>query len=88
MIEKKKKLRELIGIEIDEISIVKSPANRKKFALIKSSEGYEKLIDVVSEFVSDDFDIDKGADFEEFLAAVETLKEYKDDLPDEVEDAM
>ncbi len=88
MIEKKKKLRELIGIEIDEISIVKSPANRKKFVLIKSLEGYERLIDVVSEFVSDDFDIEKGADFEEFLAAVETLKEYKDDLPGEVEDAM
>ena len=56
---RKKKARKLYDIEIDEITLCASPANRKKFYITKtegSMKDFNKAIDLAEKFLDEDIE--------------------------------
>lgn len=95
--------RKLFDIEINEITLCKSPANRKKFFIKKSQEKpMGKFIEDLKKFVADeDEDIEKALTEDEIAKAekisdkdAEALKEalgivsQYEDIPDDLEKAI
>jgi hypothetical protein len=82
---RRKGARELVDVEIDEISIVDNGANRKKFYIVKR-EGTMDLKKALEEFL-EGFDVEKALS-EDAIAAItkslEILSRYKSDFPDDV----
>ncbi len=90
--EKKKKARNLFDIEIDEISVVKSPASQKRFYIMKGDEEGQ-LINALDELmqgldeeaISNDID-ENGVT--PIIKALDIIKLYKKNCPDELESAF
>ena len=88
---RKEKARELFDIEIEEITLCKSPANRKKFFIMKRSQtmkDFDKAIDLAEEFLDEDIEKTEKVDGKKFKKAMECILAYKDDTPDELKDAI
>ena len=88
----KRKARKLYDIEIDEITLCASPANRKKFYITKRSQtmtkDFNKAIDLAEEFLDEDIEKSEKVDGKKFKKAMESILAYKDDMPDELKDAI
>jgi len=88
---RKEKARELFDIEIEEITLCKSPANRKKFFITKRSQtmkDFDKAIDLAEEFLDEDIEKVEKVDGKKLKKAIETILAYKEDTPDELKDAI
>jgi len=93
---RKKKLRDLIDIEVEEISLVDNPANKKKFLLTKNIGGIEMkdLIELLKNFIGKEDlkeEMLKGLDKETAEKTVEDLKvidAYRASFPGELNKAI
>jgi len=88
---RKKAPRRLVDIDVEEVSLCKSPANRKKF-FIKKMEGtmtkdYDEALKLVEEFVADDLEKSK-IDATILKEAMKTLISFKSDLYPELRNAI
>jgi len=89
---RKKKARKLYDIEIDEITLCASPANRKKFYITKRSQtmtkDFNNAIDMAEKFLDEDIEKTGKVDGKKLKKAMESILAYKDDMPDELKDAI
>jgi len=91
------KARFLKKVEVDEVSLVKRPATRRKFLIIKENIEMKELIVLLKEFIPEsdkiDYDEIEKADIKpEVLKALKsaltTLREFKDAMPPELVSAI
>lgn len=82
--EEKEKARKLHDIDIDEITLCASAANRKQFFITKASQ---PVIDAVNAFLGDDVE-KQDISIEDFVAAVKEIMLYKEDMPDKMKDSF
>ena len=88
---RKKKARKLYDIEIDEITLCKSPANRKKFYIRKTEDSmkdFDEAIALAEEFLDEDIEKTEKVDGKKLKKAMKSILAYKLDLPDELKDAI
>ncbi len=92
--EKKKKSRYLEEIEVDEITLCKSPASRKKF-YIKKQDERDQLSSAIDEFMRDSINTEEDVDeliegngVTEIIKALNAIKEMKSDTPDNMEESL
>ncbi len=80
--------RELHNVEPDEVSLVNRPANRVKFLLVKAAENLDSFFSEV--FKDDGYGYGELPEDtkKEVQAAIETLKKYQEDLPDDLAKAI
>lgn len=87
--EEKKKGRKLHDIDVDEITICEAGANRQRFFIRKSNQ---EILDAVGAFLKDGAGGEEIAkqdvSTEEFIAAIEELALYKEDMPDSMRTAV
>jgi hypothetical protein len=81
--------RKIENIEPNEVSLVSKPANRIKFLLVKSEQGFESLLSEIFKD-GDGYGYGELSDDtkKEVQAAIETLKKYQGDLPDDLAEAI
>ncbi len=79
---------ELHDVEPNEISLVNKPANRIRFLLLKSDENLDSFFSEV--FKDDGYGYGELPEDtkKEVQAAIETLKKYQEDLPDDLAKAI
>ena len=79
----KKKKRKLVDIDVDEITLCGSPANRKIFMIRKMGERMDEFFEAIELFL--DGTIGKATIGEvELKQAMKTLLAYKSDFPDDI----
>lgn len=87
----KRRGRRIENLEIEEISIVDEPANRRRFAIIKAADpGLAKLFSTFLDGIEENMrkaDIPAGA-IEALKSALEILNKFKNDFPDDVVAAL
>jgi len=84
-------MRELTELKIKKISLVGSPANKKSWLLLKSEDVVELTAALRDFFSPDAFDPDeikKAASKDELLEAMQMLKPFKENFPDDLEDGI
>jgi len=92
-------VRKLKNIDVEEISLVDVPANRKKFYFLKRSQTMEELLEILKGMFGDDVltaeEIEKAKEKElseeaskAIKGALNILNKYKDDMPPDVKDAI
>ena len=87
---RKKKPRHLVDIEVEEISLCTSAANRKKFYILKmgdSMKNFKEAMKLVEEFLDGGLEKSK-VDAAKLKKAMKTMMAYKDDFPDELKAAI
>jgi len=83
---RKLKPRKIKDIEISEITLCGSPANRKSFYITKGNRMSE-VIELIKQFLETEIEkLEVGET--EIKRAVETLLNYKPELPDDIEQAI
>lgn len=83
---RKKKPRKILDIDVDEITLCGSAANRKKFYVLKmgdSMKNFNEALKLVEEFLDGGLEKSK-VDAAKLKKAMKTMIIYKDDLPDEL----
>ena len=84
----KKKARKIYDLDIEEITICGSSANKKSFFIRKSDK---KIFDAIAEFLGAD-ELEKSEDFdadnESFIAGLKELSLYKDSMPEDMQEAL
>lgn len=88
--------RKLHNMEIEEVSLVDSPANMKNFLFYKQEKGdnkmNEKIREILKAFFGEDRQIQKMEKDDERATAVEkaveAIKNYREDMPEELEKAI
>ena len=88
----KKKPRKLIDIDVDEITLCGSAANRKKFFIKKMEDSmtkdFSEAMSLVEEFIADD-DLEKSKiDAQQLKEAMKTLVAFKSDLYPELKSSI
>jgi len=84
-------MRELTVLKIRKISLVGNPANKKSWLLLKSEDVVELTAALRDFFSPDAFDPDeikKTASKSELLEAMQMLKPFKENFPDDLEDGI
>jgi len=84
-------MKELVELKIKKISLVGSPANKKSWLLLKSEDVVELTAALRDFFSPDAFDPDeikKTASKDELLEAMQMLKPFKENFPDDLEDGI
>lgn len=73
-------------LRVNKISILTEalPANQLPLTILKSSEN-AGITTALDNFLEDEFEIEKAVDQDKFLAALELLKPYRSDMPDDVQ---
>lgn len=69
------KPRKMFDIEIDEVTLCKSPANRRKFFITKQEEPMKEFIEALKKFMADDEDKVDEALTKDEIAKVEKLSD-------------
>jgi len=83
---RKSKPRKIVDLDIDEITLCDSAANRKTFYITKRNK-MNKIIGLVEQYLETEIEkLEVGET--EIKRAVETLLNYKPELPDDVEQAV
>jgi len=83
---RKLKPRKIVDLEIDEITLCDSAANRKTFYITKRNRMSE-VIELIKQFLETEIEkLEVGET--EIKRAVETLLIYKPELPDDIEQAV
>jgi hypothetical protein len=87
--------KDLIDLEVEEISLVDAPASRKKWAMKKSAKGesLEELLHFLQDEGSEKNAMQKAEvlgneDFGDYLESLSVLKKYDGYLPGEILDAL
>lgn len=90
-----RKLRKLVDIDVDEVSIVDAAANRRRFYFVKREDKMDELKTLLKEIGVADGDAERIAKqdipadaLSALKGALKTLSKYKEDFPDDVAKAI
>ena len=90
---KRKKPRDLIDLDVEEVSLVDVPASKKKFLLIKRREEMKELINLLKKFTGKEIEeeVFEGVDEKEKSQLEDnlmTIDKYRDSFPGELNKAV